>query len=158
PRNEDPPERRGRVRGGPPRPRGRSCRGRAGPAAERSPPRRHPRARETTFVGRAFTATLRLSLERTLQLLEMVRIMRDQTGSPVFKTETPPSRVDANAVPVGGRERSQEVGHGATPAHESRQGFVGVVAGILPVLGPAIGIEWMCGGVGDAPDGELLRG
>jgi len=97
------------------------------------------------------------SLERPTELVEVVVVMGSEASDPVSQGEATAGRVNADSLPVLGGQGAQHGQHLPASAREGRVCLVGVVARILPVLGPAHRIERVTDGAADSPWHELAR-
>src|SRR5215831_6955416 len=97
------------------------------------------------------------SLERPTELVEVVVVMGSEAGDPVSQGEATAGGMNADSLPVLGGQGAQHRQHLLAPARESRARLVGVVARILPILGPAHRIERVTDGAADSPWHELAR-
>src|SRR5262249_8901326 len=91
------------------------------------------------------------SLEPRAERVEVVVVMGSEAGDPVSQGEATAGGMNADSLPVLGGQGAQHRQHLLAPARESRVRLVGVVARILPVLGPAHRIERGTDGAAASP-------
>jgi hypothetical protein len=97
------------------------------------------------------------TLERSPELVKVVVIVPGKAGHPVGESQASPARVDPDAVPLRRRERFQEAQHLGSPPLKGGEGLTGIIAQVLPVLGPAVGVERVPDRAADPPGRQVVR-
>src|SRR5258706_4421100 len=97
------------------------------------------------------------TFERSAELGDVVVIVRRKPADPVGKSEATPAEVDASALPLRRREGSQERQHLRPAPLKCGQSFPGVVADVLALRGPSLGIQRVANRAPDPPRSQILR-
>src|SRR5262249_14825424 len=97
------------------------------------------------------------TFDRAAELVDMVVIVGGKAGDPVGKRQATPPEVDTASLPFRRRQRLQEHQHLGAASLECRQSHARVVAEILTLLGPSVGIELMADLADDYPGCQVAR-
>lgn len=87
----------------------------------------------------------------------MVVIVPREPGDPVGKGQTTPAEVDPSAPPLRRREGSQKHQHLGPASSKCSQRLTGIVAEILALRGPSLGIERVANRASESPRSEIVR-
>src|SRR6267142_2278184 len=92
-----------------------------------------------------------------MELGDVVIIVRRKAGDPVCKGQATSAEMDTSALPLRRRERLQERQHLGPAPLKCSQRFTRVVAEILALRGPPLGIERVADRASDSPRRQIVR-
>jgi len=75
-----------------------------------------------------------------MELVEVIVVVAGQTGHPVAESQAAAAEMDTTALPFRCGQRLQERQHFRAPPPERREREAGIVADVLPLLDPSVGV------------------